>query len=77
MVEDQGPGIPDSKLQDIFKRFYTERPTGEAFGQHSGLGLSISKQIIEALGGTIRAENVYGSDGAVRGARFLISLQRA
>jgi two-component system sensor histidine kinase ChvG len=77
MVEDQGPGIPDSKLQDIFKRFYTERPTGEAFGQHSGLGLSISKQIIEALGGTIQAENVHGPDGKVRGARFLITLQRA
>ncbi len=77
MIEDRGPGIPESKLADIFQRFYTERPSGEAFGQHSGLGLSISKQIIEALGGTITAENVYGADGKVRGARFLIALNRA
>ncbi|MEQ8695043.1 MAG: HAMP domain-containing sensor histidine kinase, partial [Bauldia litoralis] len=77
IIEDQGPGIPESKLADIFQRFYTERPSGEAFGQHSGLGLSISKQIIEALGGTITAENVYGADGKVRGARFLIALNRA
>ncbi|MBM3566005.1 MAG: histidine kinase, partial [Alphaproteobacteria bacterium] len=56
-VEDQGPGIPDGQEAAIFERFYIERPEGEKFGIHSGLGLSISRQIIEALGGTIRAEN--------------------
>src|SRR5262249_3481447 len=56
-VDDEGPGIPESKLNAIFDRFYTERPAGEKFGTHSGLGLSISKQIVEAHHGTIRAEN--------------------
>ena len=56
-VEDQGPGIPEDKLTAIFDRFYTERPAGEKFGTHSGLGLSISKQIVEAHRGRIWAEN--------------------
>ncbi len=56
-VEDSGPGIPDDKLTAIFDRFYTERPVGEKFGTHSGLGLSISKQIVEAHRGMIWAEN--------------------
>ncbi|HEX7967310.1 MAG TPA: stimulus-sensing domain-containing protein [Stellaceae bacterium] len=56
-IEDEGPGIPDNKLEAIFERFYTERPAGEKFGTHSGLGLSISKQIVDAHRGTIRAEN--------------------
>jgi len=73
-VADQGPGIPEGKLAAVFDRFYTERPESEKFGTHSGLGLSISKQIIEAHGGTIRAENLCGEDGDVRGARFLIRL---
>lgn len=76
MVEDQGPGIPPGKEEDIFKRFYSERPAGEAFGQHSGLGLSISKQIVDAVGGEIFAENVAGPDGKTTGARFVITLQR-
>ena len=75
-VEDEGPGIPPGKEEDIFKRFYSERPAGEAFGQHSGLGLSISRQIVEAAGGAIRAENIRGPDGSVRGARFAILLPR-
>jgi len=75
-VEDQGPGIPPGKEEDIFKRFYSERPVGEAFGQHSGLGLSISKQIVEAVGGEIRAENIPSPDGTPIGARFIIALQR-
>ncbi len=50
-VEDQGPGIPDGSLEHVFDRFYSERPAGEAFGRHSGLGLSISRQIVEALQG--------------------------
>ena len=56
-IKDEGPGIPEHNLEDIFGRFYSERPEGEAFGTHSGLGLSISKQIIEAHGGRIRARN--------------------
>ena len=56
-VEDEGPGIPEDKLTAIFDRFYSERPAGEKFGTHSGLGLSISKQIVEAHRGRIWAEN--------------------
>ena len=57
-VADQGPGIPPDKLDAIFDRFYTERPAGEKFGTHSGLGLSISRQIVEAHGGRLFAENL-------------------
>jgi two-component system, OmpR family, sensor histidine kinase ChvG len=73
-VEDHGPGIPDDKLTAIFDRFYTERPLGEKFGTHSGLGLSISKQIVEAHRGMIWAENRKDVSGAVTGARFCIRL---
>ena len=55
-VEDDGPGIPPHALERIFERFYTDRPN-QGFGQNSGLGLSISRQIIEAHGGRIWAEN--------------------
>ena len=75
-VTDQGPGIPAAKLEHIFDRFYSERPAGERFGQHSGLGLSISRMIVEALKGRISAENVVAADGTVRGARFVVSLPR-
>jgi two-component system sensor histidine kinase ChvG len=73
-VEDQGPGIPDDKLTAIFDRFYTERPPSEKFGTHSGLGLSISKQIVEAHRGAIWAENRKDASGASIGARFCIRL---
>jgi two-component system, OmpR family, sensor histidine kinase ChvG len=73
-VEDQGPGIPDEKLTAIFDRFYTERPLGEQFGTHSGLGLSISKQIVEAHRGMIWAENRKDVSGATIGARFCVRL---
>ncbi len=73
-IDDQGPGIPDGKLEAIFDRFYTERPLDEAFGTHSGLGLSISKQIVDAHSGLIAAENLTGPDGAIIGARFIIRL---
>ncbi|MGH7003204.1 MAG: stimulus-sensing domain-containing protein, partial [Alphaproteobacteria bacterium] len=76
-IDDQGPGIPPGKEKDIFRRFYTERPAGEKFGIHSGLGLSISKQIIEAMGGTIHAENLKHPDGRIAGARFVIRLMKA
>jgi two-component system sensor histidine kinase ChvG len=73
-IEDQGLGIPDDKLTAIFDRFYSERPAGEKFGTHSGLGLSISKQIVEAHRGMIWAENRKDAGGGVIGARFSIRL---
>ncbi|HWD59181.1 MAG TPA: stimulus-sensing domain-containing protein [Stellaceae bacterium] len=76
-VEDDGPGIPPEKLTTIFDRFYTERPAAEKFGTHSGLGLSISKQIVEVHRGRIWAENRRDASGAVCGARFLIRLPEA
>ena len=77
VVEDTGPGIPDQALTNIFKRFYSERPPGQ-FGEHSGLGLAISKQIVEAHGGVIWAENIRPTDADVTseplGARFVVGL---
>ena len=73
-IEDRGPGIPDKSLESIFERFYSERPESESFGRHSGLGLSISRQIIEAHGGTIHAENLRDVDGHKTGARFVVCL---
>lgn len=75
-VEDQGPGVPTANLRSIFQRFYSERPDHEEFGNHSGLGLSISKQIIEAHGGSIWAENITapGDGETPRGARFAFEL---
>jgi two-component system sensor histidine kinase ChvG len=52
-----GQGIPDTKLETVFDRFYTERPSGEGFGEHSGLGLSIARQIVDAHNGQLTAEN--------------------
>jgi two-component system sensor histidine kinase ChvG len=75
-VEDEGPGIPEAKLDGIFERFYSERPRGERFGQHSGLGLSISKQIVEGLRGRIGAENRRDAEGRVLGARFIVRLPK-
>jgi two-component system sensor histidine kinase ChvG len=76
-VEDEGPGIPEGKLEHVFDRFYSERPKGERFGQHSGLGLSISRQIVEALKGRISAENRRDESGRILGARFVVRLPRA
>jgi two-component system sensor histidine kinase ChvG len=73
-VEDDGPGLPVENLETVFDRFYTARPKGAAFGGHSGLGLSIARQIVEAHGGKIHAENRIDPDGRVAGARFVISL---
>ncbi len=76
-VEDRGPGIPEENLHDIFNRFYTSRPESAGFGNHSGLGLSISQQIVEAHGGDIWAENVHvgdNPDAEVLGARFTVAL---
>ncbi len=79
-VEDQGPGIPSDSLERIFKRFYTDRPKGAAFGRNSGLGLSIARQIVEAHRGRIWAENVLsnanGPNGS-NGARLVVELPAA
>lgn len=80
-VEDQGPGIPPENLDTVFERFYTNRPRGApgggAFGGHSGLGLSIARQIVEAHGGTITAENRTNPDQTIAGARFTVRLPEA
>jgi two-component system sensor histidine kinase ChvG len=73
-IDDDGPGIPDGKLEAIFERFYSERPAAEKFGTHSGLGLSISKQIVEAHRGMISAANRRAADGTIIGARFTVQL---
>ncbi len=80
VIEDQGPGIPEENLTNIFERFYTERLETSDFGNHSGLGLSIAEQIVEAHGGTISAENIRHQaedgrqNGKVLGARFIVNL---
>jgi two-component system sensor histidine kinase ChvG len=77
VVEDTGPGIPEGALTKVFERFYSERPEG-AFGDHSGLGLAISRQIVEAHGGVIWAENIRPTDADLLseplGARFVVGL---
>jgi two-component system sensor histidine kinase ChvG len=89
-IDDEGPGLPLGASGKIFERFYSERPSSEAFGTHSGLGLSISRQIIEAHGGTLEAfnrfeeiapdetsdEGEYDEDKRVLGARFIIRLPK-
>jgi len=72
--DDEGPGIPPGSEAKIFKRFYTERPENEDFGKHSGLGLAISKQIVEAHSGTIKAENRLDENNQIIGARFIVNL---
>jgi two-component system, OmpR family, sensor histidine kinase ChvG len=70
-VEDNGPGIRAENVDNIFERFYTDRPGADNFGQNSGLGLSISRQIIETHGGTLTAEN---RESPLTGARFIVVL---
>ena len=76
-VADSGPGIPPENLETVFERFYTSRPKGTAFGANSGLGLSIVRQIVDAHGGRVHAENRTGENGAVVGARFEVLLPLA
>ncbi len=77
VVEDTGPGIPEEALKKIFKRFYSQRPE-EHFGNNSGLGLAISKQIVEAHGGVVWAENIRPTEADITsdplGARFVVGL---
>jgi two-component system sensor histidine kinase ChvG len=78
IVDDDGPGVRPDAREKIFERFYTDRPE-HGFGQNSGLGLSISKQIVDAHGGSIGVENRTGAPDAdgepkVLGARFVVRL---
>lgn len=75
-IDDSGPGIPQNNLESIFDRFYSDRPrnSGEKFGTHSGLGLNISRQIVESAGGRIWATNRVDETGKVLGARFNVAL---
>lgn len=78
IVEDDGPGIPPKTIESIFERFYTKRPAGSTFGNNSGLGLAISRQIVNAHGGRIFAENRLkdpsNPDSEQSGARFVVEL---
>jgi two-component system sensor histidine kinase ChvG len=73
-IADNGPGIPPENLETIFQRFYTSRPKGAAFGGNSGLGLSIARQIAEAHGGSLHAENRLDAADKVVGALFVLTL---
>jgi two-component system, OmpR family, sensor histidine kinase ChvG len=78
LVDDDGPGVQPDAFEKVFERFYTDRPH-QGFGQNSGLGLSISKQIVEAHGGAIWVENRPGApdelgETTVAGARFIVRL---
>lgn len=77
-VADDGPGIPPGNVETVFKRFYTERPAGASFGNNSGLGLAICRQIVESHGGRIWAENRKATGGETVGAKFtaLLPLKR-
>jgi two-component system sensor histidine kinase ChvG len=78
VVEDTGPGIPPEALEKVFQRFYSERPEGD-FGNNSGLGLAISKRIVEAHDGVIWAENIHPTEADPTsdplGARFVVGLR--
>jgi two-component system sensor histidine kinase ChvG len=81
VIDDEGPGIPEDRLAIIFDRFYTDRPQSEALrGKNSGLGLSISREIVHAHGGEIWAENRRPAgaapDSRPSGARFVVHLPR-
>ncbi|MBE05136.1 MAG: histidine kinase [Gammaproteobacteria bacterium] len=73
-VSDSGPGIPTNALDNIFQRFYTDRPDNNVFGSHSGLGLAISKQIINGHGGEIICQNLTDNFGKISGALFNVRL---
>ncbi len=80
LVEDEGPGLPLGSIDGVFKRFYSDRPAGEKFGDHSGLGLSIARQILEAHGGGVVASNRASRDNektTVSGACFVVRIPLA
>ena len=73
-VDDEGPGLTKGSEKKIFDRFYSDRPENEKFGTHSGLGLSISKKIIEAHRGILSGTNRKNKTGRSLGARFTVRL---
>jgi two-component system sensor histidine kinase ChvG len=73
-VEDQGPGVPETEREAVFRRFQSIRPSGEEFGRHSGLGLAIARTIVEGHQGAVAVES--RADGAP-GARFVVRLPLA
>jgi two-component system, OmpR family, sensor histidine kinase ChvG len=73
-VDDDGPGIAEELRERIFERFYSQRSGSEPRGGHSGLGLSIVRQIVEAFDGTVVAENRRDATGGIAGARFRVRL---
>ena len=75
-IDDFGPGILKENEEKIFSRFYSKRPKNEAFGKHSGLGLSIAKQIVEIHSGSIKAKNRLNIYNKIEGARFIISFKQ-
>ena len=78
-VLDQGPGVPEHQLERVFQRFYTDRPESDGFGNHSGLGLSIVRQIIDSHNGRVWAENADADDRLLGfvGAKFIVELPAA
>jgi two-component system, OmpR family, sensor histidine kinase ChvG len=70
-ISDEGPGVPEQEREAIFRRFHSERPSGESFGKHSGLGLAIARTIVEGHQGRISVRDRM--DGR-RGACFEIAL---
>ena len=80
LVLDEGPGLPPGSIDSVFNRFYSERPTDEKFGDHSGLGLSIARQILEAHGGSVVASNRASGNNekaTVSGACFAVRIPLA
>ena len=73
-VEDEGPGVPEDAREAVFRRFQSIRPSGEAFGRHSGLGLAIARTIVDGHGGSIAVEP---RDDQAAGARFIVRLPAA
>ena len=73
-IDDEGPGVPPEAREAIFNRFHSERPEGEDFGRHSGLGLAIARAIVQGHNGEI---DVQDRDDAPTGARFTIRLPTA
>ena len=73
-VEDEGPGVPESEREHIFRRFHSVRPEGEGFGKHSGLGLAIARSIVEGHQGRI---SIGDREDAQRGASFVVRLPMA
>ena len=75
-IKDYGSGIHINNFNKIFERFYTERPSHEKFGNHSGLGLSIVKQILDVHRGLIKVENRLNKNKKTIGAKFIITLKK-